>query len=255
MTKKKKTLGIFSLTSCDGCQITLLDMDKDFLDITKKFDIVDFALIKDIDFKKKVDIAIIEGTPVKKEEIKKLKKISKLAKKVIALGTCATFGGVSGMRDYNEENVKNASYEDTSFLDIVEDIKGIGNYINIDHDIRGCPPVKEEILSVLNDLYEDEESKDYNLPVCVECRKNGNPCLLKEGIKCMGPITYGGCDSICVNNKVSCYGCRGPLKSANIDSLFLILKNKIGMETKEIKNMFMLYAGSSKRYKDLINKK
>ena len=251
MTKKK--IGIFSLTSCDGCQIILLDMDKDFFDIAKKFEIIDFALIKDINYDKTIDIAIIEGTPVKTKEIKKLKKIRSISNKVIALGTCATFGGVSGMRDYNEENVKNASYDDTSFLDLVEDVKGIGNYIKVDYYIRGCPPVKEEILKVLNESANNKKIEDYNYSVCVECKKNENPCFLKDNIKCMGPITYGGCDSICINNKVSCYGCRGPLKSANMDSLYLILKNKIGMDTKEIKNMFMLYAGSVKRYKKVID--
>lgn len=251
----KKKLGVFSLTSCDGCQITFLDMDEDFLKFSEEFEIIDFAMIKDIDYTQKIDVALIEGTPIKKEEIKKLKKIAKIAKKVIALGTCATFGGVSGMKDYNEEKVQKASYKDVTFLDLAEDVKGIGNYIPIDYYIRGCPPVKGEIKRVLDNCLKDCDIKPYELPVCVECRKNGNPCFLKEGIKCMGSITYGGCNSICINNKVPCYGCRGPLKTANIDSLFLVLKNKIGMDVKEIKNMFMLYAGSTKRYKEFIDKK
>jgi len=253
MVKQKKRLGIFSLTSCDGCQITFLDMDEDFLELLDNFDMIDFPLIKDgTNLFEEVDIAFVEGTPVNDEEINTLKKIRKLSKKLVAFGTCATFGGVTAIKDFSDDKLKKEIKKDNGYLKLHDNIKGIGDIVKVDAYIRGCPPTKSEIKNLLQSFLNDKEVIDGKSPVCVECRKNGNPCFLKEGIACMGSITYSGCNSICINNKFPCYGCRGPIEQANADSLFLVLKNKVGMSEKEVKNMFMLYAGTNKRYSKIM---
>ena len=41
---------------------------------------------------------------------------------------------------------------------------------------------------------------------------------------CLGPITRGGCNSICINNGEACLGCRGLKPDANIKKMSEILK-------------------------------
>lgn len=36
-------------------------------------------------------------------------------------------------------------------------------------------------------------------------------CLLIQGIPCLGPVTRGGCDALCVKGGMPCTGCFGPL--------------------------------------------
>ena len=40
--RTRPRVGVVKLTSCDGCQLTLLDLEDDLLAITERFDIVDF---------------------------------------------------------------------------------------------------------------------------------------------------------------------------------------------------------------------
>ena len=35
-------VGVVKLTSCDGCQLTILDLEEELLAITERFDIIDF---------------------------------------------------------------------------------------------------------------------------------------------------------------------------------------------------------------------
>ncbi|MBU0961285.1 MAG: NADH:ubiquinone oxidoreductase, partial [Proteobacteria bacterium] len=49
-----------------------------------------------------------------------------------------------------------------------------------------------------------------------ECTAKGNTCLFELGEPCLGPITRAGCDSWCPDNRMGCWGCRGPADEANI---------------------------------------
>ena len=62
-----------------------------------------------------------------------------------------------------------------------------------------------------------------NIPtysVCVECKRRGTPCLMvARGIPCLGPVTQAGCDALCPAYGRGCFGCFGPMESANVASL------------------------------------
>ena len=60
--------------------------------------------------------------------------------------------------------------------------------------------------------------------VCMECKANENTCLFDLGEPCLGPITRGGCDSWCPNNRFGCWGCRGPAVDANVAQMQEIMK-------------------------------
>ena len=64
------------------------------------------------------------------------------------------------------------------------------------------------------------------MPVCVECRRNNNQCLLEFNKPCLGSITTGGCFAICVNAGLECWGCRGQTKDANLDAFMKMLEGK-----------------------------
>ena len=62
-----------------------------------------------------------------------------------------------------------------------------------------------------------------NLPtfaVCMECKARGTTCIMvSKGIPCMGPVTQAGCNALCPTYDRGCYGCFGPMESANAASL------------------------------------
>ncbi len=36
-------------------------------------------------------------------------------------------------------------------------------------------------------------------------------CLLQQGLVCLGPVTRGGCDALCIKANMPCTGCFGPM--------------------------------------------
>ena len=89
-------------------------------------------------------------------------------------------------------------------------------------------------------------------PQTRQCKKKGNLCLLNEGKLCLGPITAGGCNALCPTNNVTCYGCRGPTKDANIKAFINLLKEK-GYNEKVIHDKIQIFAGL--QFKEALEKK
>jgi coenzyme F420-reducing hydrogenase gamma subunit len=241
------------LTSCAGCQFEILDLEDELLNLFKAVDIVHFPMAKAKNEEGPFDIAFVEGAVSTEEEKAQLEKIRADSKYLVALGSCASYGGVPSIKDfYTEEEIEVPVYKSTS---VVRSIRadGIGNYIKVDYFMHGCPPNKYEFLHVVKELIVGKIPKQPDFPVCKECRENKNVCLLQLGKPCMGPITNGGCNSVCTNSRILCKGCRGPLEDANIDPL-VSLYEKMGFTDEDMKRFFTGYAGTSKIFSKMVGR-
>jgi coenzyme F420-reducing hydrogenase gamma subunit len=252
-SKIKPKIGIFSFTSCAGCQFEILDLEDELLDIAEKTNIAHFPMAKAENDSGNFDIVFVEGAITTKKEAIEIKKVRKKAKYLVALGTCASYGGVPSIKDfYTEEEIEVPVYKSTK---VVQSIRadGIANYVKVDYFMHGCPPNKYEFLHVLKELLVGKTPIQPDYPVCKECRENKNPCLLQQGKPCMGPITNGGCNSVCTNHSIECKGCRGPIEDANVDGI-VKLYEKYGYTNDDIKRFFIRYAGTSKIFNKIVGK-
>jgi coenzyme F420-reducing hydrogenase gamma subunit len=239
--KTKPKVGIFGISGCAGCLLTLLYEDT-FKKITKILDIKSFPLIKEDNYKGKYDYVFIEGTVCFDEDIIFLNKLRKRAEKVVALGACAHVGGVPSIKNFlNQEKTMRFVYPKYNHLK-AEDPTPIAMHIKVDYFLPQCPPNKQEIIEFIKCIVTGKEFKNYQDPVCVECRKKGNLCLLEKGEICLGPITNGGCNALCPSNGVECYGCRGPCKDANLKAFQDLLKEK-GYTSKDFHNKIQTFSG------------
>ena len=249
--EKKLKVGVFALTSCAGCQLRVLDLEDELGDIMDAVNITHFPIVSEYnDPDGPFDVAFVEGGVVRADEIGRIKKIRAASRVLIAHGTCATYGGVPSIKDFcNAAELEAAVYRNIRFLDSIE-VYGIGRYVPVDYYLRGCPIDKNEFVRVLTRLIQGRRlPTQINYPVCVECRRRENECILQAGKLCMGPITYGGCDAACPSNGIPCYGCRGPLEDANVDALVGLFKER-GLSKEDIRRMFVKFAGTSLRFKD-----
>ena len=90
--------------------------------------------------------------------------------------------------------------------------------------------------------------RNYNDPVCIECRLRENNCLLDDNVICLGPITRGNCKAVCTTNGLKCYGCRGLTDDVNFEEYFSMMQEK-GFSISEIKKImdtFMAHAVDEK---------
>lgn len=223
----KPKIAFISLTSCEGCQMALLDLGKKFFTLLEHVEISKNRLIEERKEKpkQKYDICFIEGSPLYKDNITALKDLRKRSKIIVVLGGCADSGCVYALRNYtNKEKAVHHVYPQSYKTVFNPVVAGIASVIPIDYILPGCPITANEFLDFIAQIMGRGNYKREERPVCWECRQRKNPCLLKQGLPCLGPCMQGGCEAICPSAGMPCQGCRGPLPDAQWDNLKRKLK-------------------------------
>ena len=105
---------------------------------------------------------------------------------------------------------------------------------------RRCPPTTSEFIKVVKSLLLGKRADIPNYPVCTECRMAGNVCVFQRGGTCIGPVTRGGCESMCVTAGRFCWGCRGLVENPNTDSAKDVLA-RYGLTLDQILERFKIY--------------
>jgi coenzyme F420-reducing hydrogenase gamma subunit len=237
--EKKPKIAIVSLTSCEGCQFVLLDLGVKFLEAVAQVEMIDFRLIEDLeDSGVDLDIAFVEGIPATKANIKTLKELRKRSKLLVVIGNCAAMGGIPEIKNYQEgkHTIKHV-YKYIQGIEN-EEVHEVDNFVKVDFTFPGCPITGEEFLAYFPILLANVKDGTAlpvipDSPVCVECKKNGNRCLLLDKKPCFGPMILGGCNSVCTNSRMGCQGCRGLKPTANVKAMKMALKSMMTDEEFE----------------------
>ncbi|MDR4506013.1 MAG: oxidoreductase [Candidatus Scalindua sp.] len=241
----KPRVAFFSFSSCEGCQLVILTLEEQLLELAKLIDIVSFreAMSEKSD---EYDIAFVEGSITRTSEIERLEAIREKAKIVIALGACATIGGINCLKNQFEmKTVQNIVYgKMTEEFDTIP-ARPIEAVIKVDYLIHGCPIDKDEFIEVTKALLLDKKPRIPDYPVCVECQMKENVCLFEKGMVCLGPVTRAGCKAVCPTYNDGCVGCRGLIDDPNLSSHKNLLSEH-GLTVDEAISQYLLFGGNSK---------
>jgi len=225
----KPTLGIFGLTGCAGDQLVILDCEDELLQLVSLLDIRDFLMASSQnDVVCPLDIALVEGAVLTNRDAEKLREIRRRARILVALGTCAVWGGVAAMDGSADRRQRLAEiYGETGLSYDSVPAQALHEIVKADLNITGCPIEKSQFLAAVANLLNGDVPVFSEYPVCSECRMLENNCLLIErGEMCCGPITAAGCRARCPNLRVPCIGCRGPVADGNASSLLAAFEEK-----------------------------
>lgn len=212
----KPKVAFFDFACCEGCQLQVANMGEALLDILNSIELVEFREVMSEKWDGMLDLAIIEGsitTPEAEERVKKIRERSKL---VLAYGSCATIGGVNGMKNkFDLTDIRQYVYgkDYQSFTTIPT--RAVHQVIKVDYFVHCCPIYPPEFIKALKAVLQGIPYTVPDYPVCVECKLNENECMYDKGITCLGPVTRAGCNSWCINNGNICYGCRGMVSNPN----------------------------------------
>lgn len=237
---EKLRVGVFGITGCAGCQLSIIFNEDELLDLVELVELKAFPFIKEVNIEDEFDYLFLEGLVASESDLETVKKLREKTKVLIALGACAATGCVPAYRHFTlKENYTHLLYKKHD-----KDVEPtpVHHHVKVDYTVPGCPPSKKEILNLIKNLARGVVPIPINDPVCVECRRNRNVCLLEEGKPCLGPITRGGCDSICINGGLECWGCRGPTPDMNLELMIKILREK-GFDDRFIQNRMRTFAG------------
>ena len=210
----------------------LINLGPRLLDLFEVYDLGNFSWVEEVRERPKYDVVLVEGTPLTKENFKKLKELRKKAKILVALGTCAHLGGIQKIKNYTQNKKGDKAKQVYKNWKKIFDpnVDPISKIVKVDYTIPQCQIDKDEAYRILVAIAHGEEPYIANRPVCYECQTNGYECLLQLGQPCLGPITLGGCKAVCLKSKRFCYGCRGPVKGLEVSKHLENLKKLIGAE-------------------------
>ncbi|HYA60531.1 MAG TPA: hypothetical protein VED16_00430 [Candidatus Acidoferrum sp.] len=228
------------LCVCSGCEIAVLDLHESLLDVLQAIEFVRIPVLMDIkDFDQHTTVGILSGGIRNEENAHVAKKVRETSDIVIALGSCAAFGGIPGANNINlMPDIKQAVLTTTSTAPdqalptkeipkLFDTLRPLSDVIKVDYFIPGCPPSPDTIASVLTALLQGQEPQLSKRNVCDECSRtrdekkiidikrtieangNGEECLLNQGFMCLGPATRSGCGAQCPDANSPCAGCYG----------------------------------------------
>lgn len=226
---------------CGGCEVTILDIGEPLLDVLKQVQIVHMPVLMDHKLFgqtgekpemeiPEAEVGLISGG-IRSEEHKKLaQEMRRRCKTLIALGSCACYGGIPALANlYTTQDILNKSYRESITTDangipdqdippLTDRVYALSEVVPVDMMLPGCPTTPEMVAGALLALLEGRPFTLATKSVCDECplireKKSvstlkrrleapaftpGRPlnemrCLMEQGFLCLGPATRGGC--------------------------------------------------------------
>jgi len=240
----KPRVAFFDFASCEGCQLQVYNLEEDLLKVLDAVEVVTWreAMKGNSD---DYDIAFVEGSILRQSDELRLRQIRRNAKILVALGACATIGGINNIKNFQEqEAVRKFVYGNKALDYETYPARPLKAVVPVDFEIHGCPITRKEFTTVLKALLLGKKPEIPNYPVCVECKMAQNICVFEKGKTCMGPVTRAGCEACCVTEGSICWGCRGLVDDPNIHAQVEVLA-KYGLSVEDILRKFQLYADFS----------
>ncbi len=235
----KPRLAVWKFSSCDGCQLTLLDCEDELLDIAEAVHIAYFLEATRNTEPGPYDVSLVEGSISTPHEVERIQAIRRDSRILIAIGACATAGGFQALRNtLDHESLKASVYPSPQFIEALETSTPIADHVAVDHELRGCPIDKGQLIEAITALLKGRRPAPTDYSQCAECKLAGTPCIMvTKGIPCLGSVTQGGCGNLCPRVGRGCYGCFGPKEGANTEALAADLA-KLGADRRTIRDLF-----------------
>lgn len=230
------------LNICGGCEVSILDIGEPLLDILPKLEFVHMPVLMDHKYFGQTgegteltipaaDVGMISGGVRNEKEKHVTEAMRKSCKTLIALGSCACFGGIPALANmYPLEEIYNKVYRDSVTTDsadtpaenlppLLDRVYAVDEVVPVDVYIPGCPMNPDMITEALTALLEGQPFALVERSVCDDCPvkrekkaaggqikrpladaefDQGGPwentrCLMEQGILCLGPVTRSGC--------------------------------------------------------------
>ncbi len=220
----KPRVGFFDFTGCEGCQLTILNLAEKLLNVLDLVEVVEFREVQSSD-SADLDIAFVEGSICRPDEVARLRVIRSRSKKLITLGACADLAGINIAHEVSDgAELAMAVYGSDSPHLQTGPARPVSAVVPIDGRVPGCPIDGQEFLSILHALLLDRPADLPAFSLCVECKLAELPCTFEQGIVCLGPVVRAGCNALCIEGGDRCRGCRGLVDNPRESSYHRVLE-------------------------------
>jgi F420-non-reducing hydrogenase small subunit len=267
-TPTRYKLAMYWASACGGCDVAVLNLGMKLIELTERWEPVFWPAA--MDGKRsavremqdgEIDVCLFDGGIRSDEDAEMAHLLRAKSKVLVAFGSCASEGCIPGLANQRSIESIYAAVYDPELNDNPEGIRPggpwmspygelelprletrlrtLGQVVDIDYSVPGCPPETERIAEVLTTVTAALDG-DVPLPprgsvlgagnstVCDECKRERGVksitefkriqtlaevdpalCLLEQGLPCCGPATRDGCGAKCPAAGAPCIGCYG----------------------------------------------
>lgn len=236
----KPRIGFFDFTGCEGCQLTVLNLEQDLLELLSLVEIVEFREVMS-ESTDRLDIAFVEGSICREQDRERLKSIRERTDTLVALGACADNGGVNALgSDRGPELLRQQVYASNLPHLRTDPPQPLDAVVSVDYRVPGCPIDGQEFLAILQALLLKRQPELPNFSVCVECKLAEYPCSFDHGEICLGPVTRAGCRAVCIEGGDRCRGCRGLIENPRTSPYHRVLEDH-GLTVDDILDQYRTF--------------
>jgi coenzyme F420-reducing hydrogenase gamma subunit len=236
----KPRIAVFDFTGCEGCELQLSNKEETLVPFLSALEIVAFREVSSA-AGENYEIALIDGAITRGDEVQRLQAIRKKARVLVALGSCACFGGVNRLKNAHDLAAANREVYGDQPRETLP-TRSVKELVPVDLELPGCPVSKAELERVVQHLVWGVAYRPPAYPVCLECKQRFTVCQFDLGQLCLGPITRAGCDAPCPAGGLGCWGCRGPADDANIEEFHNIARER-GYSDREVAERLSFFGG------------
>lgn len=246
-------VGIVKMASCDGCQLTLLDLEGELLALADRFEIVEFPEASSMRSAGPYDVLLIEGSVSTPDQAKEVAELRRQAKLLVTIGACASYGGIQALRNWSDHDAfREAVYAHPEYIESLATATPVSEHVKVDLELHGCPISPEQLREVLVSVAVGRRPQIREESVCIECKRKGAVCVMvAQEEPCLGPVTQSGCGALCPTFGRGCYGCFGPREQANAASLARTFALG-GREDQDVSRLFAGFTGWSPAFRAVL---
>ena len=217
--KRNPRVVVFGLASCFGCQLQITNQEDHLMEVVGQIDIRHWQMTSSEPCPADYDVAIIEGAVTNEEAVQLVRDIRSKAAVLIAIGACATTGGVPGMAAVDLPGKAASVYPDglPSASGTLVTPRAVSAVVDVDYEVRCCPIDFWEFVDILEAALLGSNRRPFSRTMCGDCKRNETQCFYNKGQICLGLVTTAGCHARCVNLGRPCNGCRGISEDASLE--------------------------------------
>jgi len=247
----RPTVAVWKFSSCDGCQLSLLDCEDELLLLADRVQIAYFLEATRAELDGPYDISIVEGSITTEHDAQRIHDVRRLSSVLITIGACATAGGIQALRNFGDvQEFTSLVYASPEFISTLGTSTPISAHVPVDYELNGCPINKTQLLEVIGAHLSGRRPRIRSHSVCVECKRRGTVCVtVAHGTPCLGPVTHAGCGAICPAYDRGCYGCYGPMESPNTDSLSARMA-ELGSDEVDLVRVYRTFNAGSEAFRE-----
>lgn len=248
---RKPTLAVWKFASCDGCQLTVLNLEDELLALAGAVEIAHFLEATSASVPGPYDLSLVEGSITTPGDADRIRAVRASSRTLVTIGACATSGGIQALRNFRDvEEFASVVYARPDYVDTLAHSTAIADHVLVDFELRGCPIDKGQLVEVVTAFLAGRRPQVRPHSVCVECKRRGTVCVVvARGEPCLGPVTQAGCGALCPAYARGCYGCFGPMETPNTPALAGRL-GELGMNAEDIVRVFRTFNAGAPAFRE-----